>query len=229
MELQHRLTAVLAEKGISQSDLADRAGIDRADVSRLLKSSEPRFTVRTILKLSRALEMTPVQLLAGVDQIPEKLGDDLKFWIDQFSEAEAAIKERDDLRRSLEATLADIGEKFRAVESRHAEELERLRGANGKIEAERNRLAVELRKSQADNDGLRVEVDALRRQLDAAVQRETGMIADVAGLREQLATTKKEKVASGVLGALFGAGAGALLGRAAAVNNDETDFDDDQD
>ena len=229
MDLQHRLTTVLGAKQLSQSDLADRAGIDRADVSRLLKSPEPRFTVRTILKLSRGLEMTPLQLLDGVDEIPEKLGDDLKFWIDQFSEAEAAIKERDDLRRSLQATLSDIGEKFRAVELRHAEELERLRGTTVRVENQRNKLADDLRKNQADNDGLRVEVEALRRQLDAAAHRETALVTDVAGLREQLATTKKEKVASGVLGALFGAGAGALLGRAAAESNDEADFDDDQD
>lgn len=225
MDLQHRLTTVLGEKQLSQSDLADRTGIDRADVSRLLKSPEPRFTVRTILKLSRGLEMTPVQLLDGVDEIPEKLGDDLKFWIDQFSEAEAAIRERDDLRRSLEATLADIGEKFRTMELRHAEEMERLRGAHGTLESDRNRLADDLRKSQADNTGLRVEVSALRHQLDAARQRETALVSDVAGLRDQLATTKKEKVASGVLGALFGAGAGALLGHAAAVNNDDDDQD----
>lgn len=223
MDLQHRLTTVLGAKQLSQSDLADRAGIDRADVSRLIKSPEPRFTVRTILKLSRGLEMTPVELLDGVDEIPEKLREDLKFWIDQFSEAEAAIKERDDLRRSLQATLTDIGEKFRAVESRHAEELERIRGTGGEMESERNRVSDDLRKSQADNDGFRVQVEALRRQLDAAAQRETALVSDVAGLREQLATTKKEKVASGVFGALFGAGAGALL---AAMSNDEADFDE---
>lgn len=215
MDLQRRLNALLAAKQLTQADLAERIGMDRADVSRLLKSLEPRFTVRTILKLSRGLEMTPRQLLEGVDEIPEKLGDDLRFWIEQFSEAELAIQERDDLRRSLQATLADISGRFREVEARHAEELDRLRATHATLQTERNRLADALRRSRDDNDSLRVEVESLRRQLEGAAHRETTLVNDITRLREQLATSKKETVASGVLGALFGAGAGALLGGAA--------------
>jgi len=56
----------LREKaGMSQETLADRAGLHRTEVSLLERSGrEPRLW--TILRLSRALGVTPAQLLNGI-------------------------------------------------------------------------------------------------------------------------------------------------------------------
>jgi transcriptional regulator with XRE-family HTH domain len=51
--------------GISQEALAERCGLYRTEVSLLERiGREPRLT--TIVKLARALDVEPVELLAGV-------------------------------------------------------------------------------------------------------------------------------------------------------------------
>jgi transcriptional regulator with XRE-family HTH domain len=51
--------------GISQEALADRCGLHRTEISLLERAGrEPRLT--TIVKLARALDVEPVELLAGV-------------------------------------------------------------------------------------------------------------------------------------------------------------------
>ncbi len=49
----------LEEKGLSQSWLADRMGVSRAYVSRILKAP-PNLTLLTIARLAAALEVTPI-------------------------------------------------------------------------------------------------------------------------------------------------------------------------
>jgi transcriptional regulator with XRE-family HTH domain len=50
--------------GISQEALADRCGLHRTEISLLERAGrEPRLT--TIVKLARALDVEPVELLAG--------------------------------------------------------------------------------------------------------------------------------------------------------------------
>jgi DNA-binding Xre family transcriptional regulator len=63
--LQTRLSDLMQEGGLTQAGLSEKTGIDRADLSRLLRSGEPRFTVRTILKLARGLGVTPATMLVG--------------------------------------------------------------------------------------------------------------------------------------------------------------------
>lgn len=224
MTLQQRLAQILEERALQQSELADSAGIDRADISRLLHDEKPRFTVRTILKLSRGLRLTPKELVEGVDEIPEKLHDDLAWWIQQFTEAEAAIKERDELRQTLRKTLDSIQEQLCAVEQRQAEELQKLRAALSELREARDRAldlhrAVESRANAAD-----LKLDGLERQLEDAERREQTLVAEIAELRTRLAESKKQTVATGILGALFGAGAGALLKQA----SNEAELDDDE-
>jgi transcriptional regulator with XRE-family HTH domain len=51
--------------GISQEALADRCGLHRTEISLLERAGrEPRLT--TIVRLARALDVEPVELLAGV-------------------------------------------------------------------------------------------------------------------------------------------------------------------
>lgn len=209
--------------------------MDRADVSRLLTSKDPRFTVRTILKVARGLKITPAELVEGVDEIPEKLHEDLRFWLEQFAEGQAAIKERDaaikerdDLRRALATTLTDVTVRFSAAEQRHADEVTRLRTEVETARQQRDGHADRFRSATGRADALAVETDTLRFQLTDTQTREADLVAQVSSLTEQLAVTKKEKVASGLLGALFGASAGAILGAATAAKQDaETDVDDD--
>lgn len=53
-------------RGLSQGDLARRAGIDQTAVSRLEGGTrEPRLV--TICSLARALEVTPAELISGLD------------------------------------------------------------------------------------------------------------------------------------------------------------------
>ncbi len=54
----------LEEKGMSQSELADRMGVSRAYISRIL-NAPPNITLLTIARLAVALEVTPTVLLNG--------------------------------------------------------------------------------------------------------------------------------------------------------------------
>lgn len=219
MNLQERLNALIAEKGVSQATLADRAGIDRADVSRLLRGSEPRYTVRTILKIARGLGVSPRELVAGVDELPTKLADDLGFWVEHLAEGEAARAERDDLRSLLASTLQDMNAKVADLEAEHADEVRVLRGHAARARAERDAARDELRAVKAQLRSLNVETAALRIQVANGDQRDRTRAAEIARLREALVTAEQGKVSAGLLGALFGAGASALL-RTPPTGND---------
>lgn len=56
-----KLREQLASKGVSASDLAERSGVDKAVISRLLNGISKSCTVDTAQKISSALKLTPKQ------------------------------------------------------------------------------------------------------------------------------------------------------------------------
>jgi DNA-binding Xre family transcriptional regulator len=61
------------ERGLSPEELAERSGIDRAELGSIL-SGEGEVTADTILLLCAALEVVPGELLDGIAWVPDGRG-----------------------------------------------------------------------------------------------------------------------------------------------------------
>ncbi|WP_251450696.1 helix-turn-helix domain-containing protein [Parasutterella muris] len=60
-----RLAYALAIRGLSQSELARRAGITRGTISNVMKGVAKTFTAEVALKVARALDVDPYWLVLG--------------------------------------------------------------------------------------------------------------------------------------------------------------------
>lgn len=58
---KNKLIAIMAKKGMTQADLADKAHLSRTAVYRMLQGSTPR--IPTLGKVARALDVEPSELL----------------------------------------------------------------------------------------------------------------------------------------------------------------------
>lgn len=61
--------------GLSQRELAERAGLDFSYISKIENGRIPPPAADTIVKLSRILKVAPEELLALVGKLPSKVGE----------------------------------------------------------------------------------------------------------------------------------------------------------
>lgn len=52
-----KINNILIKKGFSYSDLAEKSGISRTQISRIINSKNPRCRTKTISKLIKALDI----------------------------------------------------------------------------------------------------------------------------------------------------------------------------
>jgi transcriptional regulator with XRE-family HTH domain len=76
------------ERGLSLSQIADRAEIHRTHVSLILRGKR-MVQIDTIVKLAGALEAEPADLLRGIVWVPgDRLGRYLRAWDGRFARRE---------------------------------------------------------------------------------------------------------------------------------------------
>lgn len=74
-EFGRRLRALRVERGLSQEELAHRAGLDRTYISSC-EAGRRNVTLRTICRLAAALETRPATLIEDiVERIPQEPRD----------------------------------------------------------------------------------------------------------------------------------------------------------
>lgn len=231
MNIQKRCLDVFEASGMTQTALAEASGIDKGDLSKLLRSPSPRFTFRRILQLAGGFQKTPEEMLEGVDEIDGRLQQDLDFWLKHLSEGLAAKRDLSRLQQTLQEMHEGVAEKFIEMEQRHAEALSRARSdaeeadrARDEMRHERDSAADQANAARLREDQLTIERNQLRLDLKAARASVVDLRAEVERLRSELSSTR---VTSGALGALFGAvGTAALM---SGAGDDEPDDDDDDD
>ena len=52
-----KINNIIIKKGLSYSDLAEKSGISRTQISRIINSKNPRCRTKTISKLIKALDI----------------------------------------------------------------------------------------------------------------------------------------------------------------------------
>lgn len=110
-EIAARLSAAMAERGISQRDLSRRSGVSQAFLSELLSGKRQDAGVKVVLKLELALGEPRIHLTDLRDQIPEVVGLD-EFLASPLG-ADVTEEERNFLRvarwapAGLRATIRD--------------------------------------------------------------------------------------------------------------------------
>lgn len=67
MKIRLRLKEILAEKGISQRELARRMGIRHPTINHLCSDSVDRVYIRTLEKICETLDITVDQLIVSVE------------------------------------------------------------------------------------------------------------------------------------------------------------------
>jgi transcriptional regulator with XRE-family HTH domain len=74
--------------GLSQEELAERASMDRTEVTEL-ESGERIARIDTLLQLAEAMAIRPEDLIAGISWIPDEAGDgDFNFETPRQSSAD---------------------------------------------------------------------------------------------------------------------------------------------
>lgn len=69
MTIGERLQAILKEQGVSQSEVARRAGLTRQAVSNICNGNEP--SLDTVRRIAAALEVTEGALVDGTQSPPK--------------------------------------------------------------------------------------------------------------------------------------------------------------
>jgi transcriptional regulator with XRE-family HTH domain len=199
-----RVEGLLAGMGKSASWLAERAGVERSTIGRLVKGARTP-TPETLRDIAPVLGVTLAQLVAGTD-------------------AAARVREADDLvaRKDYEAAVHQVVE-F----ERQASELQnRVRGFVEELRGERERrrrLAEELERCVEERDAARRKADHHER--DARRYREAleRAVSDVAQLQErvrELGTAVESGRKTGRVAAIL-AGVAAVVSVASYLRADE--------
>lgn len=217
-----RLTALMAAKGLTQTTLATKSGIDRSDINRIVRGHRPpRLSELPLLAAVLGTEMD--ELLRGVD-LNSELGKELAKvqegtmrLLDAEAARDDALRQAEQLRAGMQAAGAMIDRERQAFAD------ERLKLA-GEWERERRALAsacsdrvstVERERAALDAQLATAKHDMFRRDMRIAELESTveSLREEVAGLRKGLADENSAKVLTGVISGLAGMVSGAVLAK----------------
>lgn len=206
--LHGRLRRLAADRGISQTDLARRAQLDRSEVNRILTGKRaPR--PRELAWLLVALDATAEAALQGLDLSEDPAFDEeLEFNREVARRVLDAERDRDDLR----LRLAHLESEMRAVDAHAREERNNLHQV---LSDQRVGCADRLRAQEADfamREGtLMAELGAARDRI-ATLEREARELRQLVGARDQQLVHLQRQLVSEAGNVVAGAALGALVG-----------------
>lgn len=207
-----RLQALMDAKGYNQTSLADKSGIERTCINRMLKGRKQPDPFQVGV-LAQCFDVTPETLMAGIELPPhvqrevqrerertervlaaEAARDEAVARVEHEAREKESLQtqlesERREARRQREALDAGWQQRLKDTYAAHAADLADASARFDKQQSVLERAAVKLREQET------IQV-ALRRQ--------------IAVLQQQLAQERSAKAGVGVLGGLVG----MALGRA---------------
>lgn len=124
--LGDRLRKLMADRGLSQVDLARDSGLDRADLNRLINNKRPP-RAEEIRVIAQTLGIRQIELVTGVELPPE-----VEKGVEMIVELEATVLAERQQRERLEAELAAL--RARDDASEKAIEAERTASLRAKFE-----------------------------------------------------------------------------------------------
>ena len=124
--LGDRLRKLMADRGLSQVDLARDSGLDRADLNRLINNKRPP-RAEEIRVIAQTLGIRQIELVTGVELPPE-----VEKGVEMIVELEATVLAERQQRERLEAELAAL--RARDDASEKAIEAERTASLKAKFE-----------------------------------------------------------------------------------------------
>jgi transcriptional regulator with XRE-family HTH domain len=224
--LAERIRRLMAERGLNQTTLSAKVGMDRTELNRTLSGKrQPR--PQELNWIAQALAISIDELLEDVD-LPvalRKTRDELEELARRVLDAEA---ERDRSRLELKALDSERADE----RARWQQDLEELITATARLRAEHERQVAQIRyDGEARERALATALGAAKEDLANANVLANKNYRAAKALETQLATTQQQvaqersqKVATGVLVGL----AGMLLGGAmGSGSGDDEDSDDD--
>jgi transcriptional regulator with XRE-family HTH domain len=209
-KLADRVKKLRDERGWSQTDLAKKADVSAAFLSRLM-TGEREMTFEYVEKIARALGKSPSELVAGTEH--ERIA---AKWVeyDKFDVAErgriSALQELDVARREIEALKERVAKLAEAEQA--AKELPLVKRSLDETRAALERVTAERDERAAQNQSLRgslLQCNDERANLQRGLDDAGRLLQD---LRKQAA---EAQVNMGILSG-FGLVAAALVGAAVA-------------
>ena len=201
-----RLQDLLERQGpdATQSWLADRTGLDRSLISRVIRGDRPP-TPETIQCLAPALGVGVLELVAGTDAEARLEAGSDTVRRSHYEAAVAKVIEYEGVIRDLEDQVRGLGDALAKEESARKAATVTAAAAEKQADADAARLAELQTRHEAQGRELVHHQQALAR----AVAAFTGLQKQVVDLQAELAETKKSSKAAALL-----AGVGAVTSAA---------------
>ena len=224
-----RLKRAIEEKGVSQTDLATKIGLDRSELNRLVNGKRaPR--PREAAALIEALGVDPDRFLKGLDLADDPtFADEVESYGKLIRRVLDAERERDDAQASRNALDASL----HAEEIEWRQERDRLlaalsdarRDCAARLKQRDDELARREQELLGELAGVRDQSALLQRQLRAANELASERLRQVAELQGALERERGRVLAtgvfSGIVGAVLGGGVGAVVARNSDDDKDE--------
>lgn len=207
-----RLQRLMTAKGFTQTSLADKSGIERSCINRLLKGRRSP-NVLQIGVLAQCLGVTPNDLMAGLQLLPQ-----VQRAVDKERERAERVLAAEAARDEAIARAEQLAAELERVQCEREREQEDARKAQEAVEAAwRERL----RKGDVDHASQKQTSDKTIRNLKGMLERAAARIREddatqfvlrnqVTALQQQVAHERSRKASASVLGGLVG----IALGRA---------------
>ena len=207
-----RIGTLLDQIGQNPSWLADRAGVSRSTISRILKAQR-NPTPETLKEIAPVLGVELGQLGAGTDAAERVTAAEQLV---ARADYEAAVKHVIEFERQahdLRAQLRDLTEERDNVRERERE-------------AKRNLIAAEQARDEALREARRFEHDAFRYR--SALEKAVADLAQLQAEVSRLGSAVEASRATGRVGAIL-AGVAAVVSVASYLGSSDDDFDDEVD
>ncbi|MEZ4318139.1 MAG: helix-turn-helix domain-containing protein [Myxococcota bacterium] len=209
-----RLTTLMKEREVSQTDLADAVGIDRSVLSRIMNDRRPPQS-HEIGWIAQALEVPVEVLLDGVD-LPEPARREVERAQELARRVLEAEQARDAALAELEALqnahAAELAAQERILETVREENRRALDAANARILETDRGWRTQFDQVAAQRDALAQQVAVLNSRLTSNQALMKQKDAKITNLQTTITQIKSGAGEAAVLVGLLGLAGGAMLG-----------------
>ena len=202
-----RLRRLMKEKGLNQSSLSKKVGIDRSDLNRMVNDKrQPR--PEEVGWLAQALDTPPDALLDGLP-ISDRLSKPVRMLDELLARVLTAESEKDAAVARTKSAEHSLEEAKKRWADERAELERRIREAEAdgdrRVQAAQAAAAQRERNLNGQLEAARAEVDKWKADAKSARASAESMDREVKEFRRRLGMANDGKVAAGLLGGLIGA------------------------
>lgn len=210
----------MRERGLTQTALAKRSGVDRSDLNRIINGHRSPRAPEVPL-LAAVLGVSAEELLAGVE-----LSDSYPRELEQVNDVALRLleaeSERNEALARAEQNLRSLQEAGRALDQERetfTKERERMTARVAEISQEKAQVERELA-------GVRAELFTAANKVSEQDATIVALRSEIATLQQRLAQENSAKVLTGVLSGFAGLAVGTIVGRMPDAPDEPDDTDD---